>query len=131
MQCPGLSSVLVLVYVLCTLYASADSRYVLQEDYPLEIFFNKFDFFSCGVSERPCDPTDGFVQYVDHASANLAGLISTTPTSVIIRTDDTTVLDPSLPAPGRKSVRIESKNSYNHGVRDTFRRVCVRHVPAN
>jgi hypothetical protein len=116
MQSSGLA-IDIFLFLLFGFYASVQSEYILKENYPLDIFFDKFDFFSCGVPSQPCDPTNGYVQYVEHASAQLAGLISTTSKSVIIRADNTTVLDPKVAAPGRKSVRIESKSAYNHAVR--------------
>lgn len=102
-------TLVLLIYASIAAATSAAGVYVLTEDYSLNSFFSKFDFFS-----GP-DPTHGYVEYVDQPSAQLSGLISTSTSSVIIRTDTTTLLN-YINDPGRKSVRIESKNYYNYGV---------------
>ena len=108
---PAIVKLRVLAVLLSFFFPLAASTYTLIEDYPVASFFDKFDFFSAP------DPTNGFVQYVEQASASLAGLISTSNGSVIIRPEAAIALDPCPPAPGRKSVRLESKNSYQYGVR--------------
>ena len=67
-------------------------------------FYGHFNFFNQG------DPTHGFVQYVDEATARSAGLIDTT---VPVKWGvDTVNKDPN----GRASVRLESKTAYNKGL---------------
>jgi len=81
--------------------------YKLQDDYT-ENFFDKFNFFT-----EP-DPTSGWVDYVDFQNASDCGLIqSTNPPKWGV--DDTTVLSPGY-LPGRPSIRLTSKNLYNHGL---------------
>jgi hypothetical protein len=112
------SALLLLIHTSIAIATSATDIYVLTEDYPLTSFFSKFDFFSCPFPDRLCDPTNGYVEYLDQPSAQLSGLISTSTSSVVIRTDSTTLLNYTNDStgPGRKSVRIESKNYYNYGV---------------
>nr|ANC68156.1 endo-beta-1,3-1,4-glucanase [Evansstolkia leycettana] len=81
--------------------------YVLQDDYGnSDSFFDKFTFFTGS------DPTHGFVQYVDQATAENAGLIHASNGEVYIGVDHTNVASGS----GRQSVRITSTNSYTHGL---------------
>ena len=61
---------------------------------------------------QDADPTDGFVEYVDEATAEAAGLISTANDQVYIGVDYTDVASSS----GRESVRITSTASYNLGL---------------
>ena len=69
---------------------------------------SNFDFFN-----QP-DPTHGFVNYVDAATASSTGLTNITADDVIhIKVDNTTVLQPGQ---NRNSVRIQSKNRYNGGL---------------
>jgi hypothetical protein len=62
-------------------------------------------------------------QYVDQPTALAANLTFTSPDTLIMRADSTTVLDPA--GPGRKSVRIKSNKSYKEHV-VVFD---VRHMP--
>jgi hypothetical protein len=112
------SGLVLLIYASIATAACATDIYVLTEDYPLSSFFTKFDFFSCPFSDRLCDPTNGYVEYLNQPAAELSGLISTSTSSAVIRTDSTTLLNYTndFSGPGRKSVRIESKNYYNYGV---------------
>ncbi|KAI8641534.1 concanavalin A-like lectin/glucanase domain-containing protein [Parasitella parasitica] len=68
-------------------------------------FFDAFDFFT------DSDPTHGFVQYVDKATASKQGLIYTQNNQAIIKTDNTTIT-----TTGRQSVRLVSTVSYNTGL---------------
>ncbi|KAF1807200.1 glycoside hydrolase family 16 protein [Mucor lusitanicus] len=68
-------------------------------------FFDAFSFFTGS------DPTHGFVQYVDKATATSKGLIYTQNNQVIIKTDNTTTT-----SSGRQSVRLVSTTSYNTGL---------------
>src|SRR5699024_438197 len=83
--------------------------YELVDSWQGEPFFNGFDFFT------GTDPTKGFVTYVDQDTAQNDDLVGITPGgSVYIGVDHTSVLDPN--GAGRKSVRIESKKSYDYGL---------------
>lgn len=83
--------------------------YKLVDSWQGEGFFNGFDFFT------GTDPTKGFVTYVDQDTAQNDDLVGITPGgSVYIGVDHTSVLDPN--GAGRKSVRIESKKSYDYGL---------------
>ncbi|UNI14445.1 hypothetical protein JDV02_001074 [Purpureocillium takamizusanense] len=95
------------------LLASADAAqtrfsYNLQVSFDQSNFFNSFDF------HNGPDPTRGFVEYVDQATAQQAGLIRAGQGngSVYMGVDHTSV----NPANGRKSVRITSKQSFTKGL---------------
>ncbi|CAG5172959.1 uncharacterized protein ALTATR162_LOCUS7556 [Alternaria atra] len=78
--------------------------YVLEDDYMTD-FYGAFDFFT-----GP-DPTEGFVQYVDEATARQTNLINSS-TSAISWGVDTQNQTPE----GRPSIRIESKKTYDSGL---------------
>ncbi|KAJ5247762.1 Endo-1-3(4)-beta-glucanase [Penicillium chermesinum] len=83
------------------------ATYTLQDDYGTnQTFFSKFDFFTSP------DPTHGYVEYVDRATAQSAGLISASSGSVYLGVDTSNVAS----SPGRQSVRLTSKKAYNHGL---------------
>ncbi|KAJ5179177.1 hypothetical protein N7492_002387 [Penicillium capsulatum] len=83
------------------------AAYILQDDYTTSnSFFDKFEFFT----EQ--DPTNGFVQYVDQATAKSNGLIKANGKSVYIGVDHTNKAGSS----GRQSVRLTSRQTYNHGL---------------
>ncbi|GJN68731.1 hypothetical protein PLIIFM63780_001083 [Purpureocillium lilacinum] len=88
--------------------AQARFSYNLQVSYDQTNFFDSFDFLN-----GP-DPTHGFVEYVDQATAQQAGLIGAGQgnSSIYMGVDHTTV----NPANGRKSVRITSKQSFTKGL---------------
>ncbi|EKM54269.1 glycoside hydrolase family 16 protein [Phanerochaete carnosa HHB-10118-sp] len=69
------------------------------------------------------DPTNGRVNYVDQATALAKNLTFVSDDSLILRADDTTVLDPN--GPGRDSVRIQSVKAYTTHVVI----IDVRHMP--
>ncbi|KAF1944136.1 hypothetical protein EJ02DRAFT_109735 [Clathrospora elynae] len=79
--------------------------YVLQDDYMTD-FYGAFDFFTGE------DPTEGFVQYVDEATARQTNLINSSATSAVSWGVDAENKTPE----GRPSIRIESKKSYNTGL---------------
>ncbi|KAK4983989.1 hypothetical protein LTR66_008638 [Elasticomyces elasticus] len=79
--------------------------YVLEDDYTPSKFFDMFSFWTTS------DPTHGFVQYVDRATAQNSGLISSTSSSVYMGVDHTNVT-PN----GRPSVRLTSTKSYDSGL---------------
>ncbi|UKZ62921.1 uncharacterized protein TrAtP1_004152 [Trichoderma atroviride] len=80
--------------------------YSLSVTYDVSNFFSSFDFFT------DHDPTNGFVEYVDANTANSLNLTSTLTGSVIMGVDSTE----TNPANGRKSVRVTSQQSFNHGL---------------
>lgn len=69
-------------------------------------FYDEFNFYS-----GP-DPTNGFVQYVDQVTANNEGLAGTADGAIFMGVDTVTVGPPN----GRKSVRLESKQAFTHGL---------------
>ncbi|KAH8152347.1 uncharacterized protein LAJ45_03774 [Morchella importuna] len=84
----------------------ADAAYtVLQESYTPANFFSKFDFYT------GADPTNGFVKYIDQASAQSQGIIKTNTDNVYVGVDYTN----SAPN-GRNSVRLESKARFQRGL---------------
>ncbi|KAL1980751.1 hypothetical protein VTN96DRAFT_3558 [Rasamsonia emersonii] len=84
------------------------ASYVLSDDYG-----NGMDFFSKWTFFTGSDPTNGYVTYVDQATAQSAGLISADANnSVYIGVDHTNVASGS----GRQSVRLTSINTYTHGL---------------
>lgn len=85
---------------------AANAQYSLSVTYDASNFFSSFDFFT------DSDPTHGFVQYVDSNTANSLNLTSTLTGSVIMGVDSTEL----NPANGRKSVRVTSQQSFNHGL---------------
>ncbi|KAL3442058.1 concanavalin A-like lectin/glucanase domain-containing protein [Aspergillus insuetus] len=93
--------------LLCALSGVAHAAYTLKEDFgDPAAFLDKFDFFT-----EP-DPTHGFVEYVDLATAEGAGLVKVNDDFVYMGVDSTTM----APERGRRSVRIASKSVYNHGL---------------
>ncbi|KAM0520051.1 hypothetical protein ACHAPE_003324 [Trichoderma viride] len=81
-------------------------QYSLSNTFDVNNFFSSFDFFT------DHDPTNGFVEYVDGNTANSLNLTSTWTGSVIMGVDSTE----TNPANGRKSVRVTSQQSFNHGL---------------
>ncbi|KAL7622982.1 hypothetical protein AAE478_006661 [Parahypoxylon ruwenzoriense] len=89
--------------------AGATKSYKVSEIYDSTNFFDKFDFFT------GTDPNGGYVQYQSQTSANNLGLVKYQDGEVYIGVDHTSGnYDPN--GAGRKSVRLESKNVYNHGL---------------
>ncbi|KAL8834083.1 MAG: hypothetical protein Q9170_003939 [Blastenia crenularia] len=68
------------------------------------------------------DPTHGYVNYVDQATAQSSGLIDTNG-GVELRVDSTNVAS----GRGRNSVRLTSKASYNHALIV----IDLAHMPGN
>ncbi|KAI0838621.1 glycoside hydrolase family 16 protein [Hypoxylon sp. FL0890] len=89
--------------------ASATQSYKVSEIYNSTNFFDKFDFVT------GTDPNGGYVQYQSRTSATNLGLIKTSNDEVYIGVDHTEG-DYNPSGVGRKSVRLESKNVYNHGL---------------
>ena len=57
---------------------------------------------------------DGFVTYVNQQQALSEGLIKTQNNQIYMGVDTKSVLNPN--GAGRKSVRVQSKNAYTHGL---------------
>lgn len=73
-------------------------------------FFDAFNFFT------EADPTHGFVKYVDRATAQKNGLISTTANTAYMGVDYTSKLPVDGSGGGRQSVRLTSKMVFNQGL---------------
>lgn len=88
------------------------SNYTLVDLFNAQNFFSEFAFFNGS------DPTHGFVQYVDHQTANKTGLVGYTPDGVMLGVDYINQIsaNASPPAPGRPSVRVSSKKTYTEGL---------------
>ncbi|KAF4123501.1 glycoside hydrolase family 16 protein [Geosmithia morbida] len=82
------------------------TQYHLDQYYDANNFFDEFSFFS----EQ--DPTNGYVNYVDADTAFDMGLASQDNNKIHLGSDATEV----NPSGGRKSVRLESKRSFTHGL---------------
>lgn len=97
--------------------AGASAAYSKSEVYDSTNFFDKFDFFesklNTGVVED-VDPTRGYVQYQSRTNAEALGLVAYQGTEMYIGPDHATTYDAT--GYGRKSVRMESKAVYNHGL---------------
>ncbi|SPQ18874.1 1cd3fd05-b2d5-48a6-a435-eb4b6ae0545c [Thermothielavioides terrestris] len=92
-----------LAFAACSVRAA--SQYGLVDVYDASNFFTEFDFFT-----QP-DPTNGFVKYVDAATANRDGLAGFTEGGVYLGVDYT-----NTTTTGRRSVRLTSKKAYTKGL---------------
>mmetsp|Transcript_110892 Transcript_110892/g.278806 ORF Transcript_110892/g.278806 Transcript_110892/m.278806 type:complete len:360 (+) Transcript_110892:89-1168(+) len=102
---------------LCCSRAFAAPQYALHETYAGADFFSKWDFWSAP------DPSGGSVQYADRSTAAAAGLArATAADGAYLGVDMTSAANN---ATGRKSVRIQSKATYNAGLFI----VDVKHIP--
>ncbi|KAH0341076.1 glycoside hydrolase family 16 protein, partial [Aureobasidium melanogenum] len=110
MPCSRLVGPSGLLLALLPLSASAVSyNYSLQDTYAGSNFYDGFNFFT------DPDPTHGFVQYVDQATAVSSGILGYgTGNTAKWGVDDTNVLYAN--STGRQSVRLEGKVNYNHGL---------------
>jgi len=84
---------------------AASSAYSIVDVFDSTNFFNEFDFFT-----QP-DPTHGFVQYVDAATASRDGLAGFTEGGVYLGVDYT-----NTTTTGRPSVRVTSKKTWTKGL---------------
>ncbi|KAF2643159.1 endo-1,3(4)-beta-glucanase-like protein [Massarina eburnea CBS 473.64] len=80
----------------------------LIDTYDASNWLSKFDVQAIG------DPTHGYVNYVDQGTATSQGLIKFQNNQVYMGVDTSSVLDPN--GVGRKSVRVQSKTAYQHGL---------------
>lgn len=76
--------------------------------------FVGYNFFEGWTWETINDPTNGRVNYTDQAFARAQNLSYATPTTFVMRADDTNVVPAS--ARGRNSVRILSNKAYGDSV---------------
>lgn len=98
-----------------TAVRAATESYQLSEEYTVDNFFDKFDFFtSTYTSGDSWDDTHGYVHYRGQADAESLGLISTSNGGIYIGPDTNSTYDPD--GKGRDSVRITSKAMYNEGL---------------
>ena len=96
-------STLLLSYGLAPLALTA---YSIQDDYSGNNFFSMFTF------DTENDPTSGYVNYVDGATAQADNLTSVNNGIVTIRSDSMNVAS----GRGRDSVRLTSTKQYTHGL---------------
>lgn len=95
--------------LLSLLSPAVASQYELVESWQGEKFFDYFHFYT------GADPTNGFVTYLDKASAESSGLVKVTDSgSVYIGVDHTTTLSTS--GSGRDSVRVGTTKYYEHSL---------------
>ncbi|PHH75745.1 hypothetical protein CDD80_2083 [Ophiocordyceps camponoti-rufipedis] len=116
---PSTSLVLALSLAVAVLTAAAPGslqgpvRWRLADSYNASNFFDKFDFYTGRSGDA------GYARYQNRYDAERKGLIQTDARGVRIGPDSRSVLKaPCEPdgSPGRDSVRIESKASYNRGL---------------
>lgn len=90
----------------CGLAPFALAAYSVQDDYSGNNFFSMFTF------DTENDPTSGYVNYVDGATAQADNLTSVNNGVVTIASDSTNVAS----GRGRNSVRLTSTKQYTHGL---------------
>ncbi|THG97271.1 hypothetical protein EW026_g4685 [Hermanssonia centrifuga] len=101
----------------CILPQALAAIYALTDNYVGTDFLTGFIF------QNITDPTNGRVTYVTEETALALNLTYASGDTLIMRADDTTILDPD--GPGRNSVRIMSVNNYTTHVA-VFD---IRHMP--
>lgn len=101
-------SLILVVICLCSLPYTRAFSYHLAEDYVGKGFLRGFEF------EAIPDPTHGRVNYVNASVALAEGLVRAHWNRFIVRADSRSVLTPD--GPGRNSVRLKSKNTYETAV---------------
>lgn len=103
-------STLVTGIVAPLLIGQTNAAYVLDTVMWGSTFFSNFNFATV-------DPNNGYVQYLTQSAAQTAGLIFQAESNPArISADSTTTLLGTAGSPGRKSVRIESKKRWTHGL---------------
>lgn len=85
---------------------SSLAQYTIDTTYDVTNFYDTWDFFN------EADPTRGYVEYLDKATANSTGLFGRTNGHVFMGVDDK-VLNPPK---GRQSVRVSSQKAFTHGL---------------
>ncbi|KIV86318.1 hypothetical protein PV11_01936 [Exophiala sideris] len=88
------------------LTTTTSASYVIQDDYSSSSFASMFDFFT------DADPTNGYVNYIDYNTAETNGLYKIQDGAVYMGVDSTNTAS----GRGRDSIRIASKNTYEHGL---------------
>jgi len=96
------------------------TNYTLVDSFTPSNFFQEFNFFSGG------DPTNGFVDYVDAATASQAGLAGYASDGVYLGVDYKNKVSMNTTAGGRQSTRVESKKSWTKGLFIAD----IRHMPS-
>lgn len=99
-----------LLVSIATLSRTAQSAYVIADDYSGEAFFRSFDFFT------DADPTNGHVKFQSMANANATGLAGfvdggNATKAIYLGVDST-----NNASDGRDSVRVQSQKSYQHAL---------------
>jgi hypothetical protein len=84
------------------------ASYSLLDTYDASNWLSKFDV------QAIADPTHGFVNYVNAATAQSSGLFKTQNNQVYMGVDTKSVLNPN--GVGRNSMRVQSKKAYTHGL---------------
>lgn len=105
-QAPASSVMMLSRYSFALFITSALATYSIVDDYTQGSFADKFNFFTGN------DPTNGYVNYIDYATAQSSGLYKQSESNVYIGVDHNN----TATGRGRNSVRIESKKSYQHGL---------------
>ncbi|KAI5289177.1 Vacuolar protein sorting-associated protein 8 [Ascosphaera aggregata] len=82
------------------------TNYVLQDDYQPSTWADNFTVFNAA------DPSGGYVKYVDAQTAYQEGMLGIKDNAIHIGVDHTNIAD----APGRRSVRLQSRGVYDHGL---------------
>ncbi|KAI4168184.1 MAG: hypothetical protein LQ343_006570 [Gyalolechia ehrenbergii] len=82
------------------------AAYSIRDDYSADNFFNMFNFDTFD------DPTHGYVNYVDQATAQSQALFHVTNGQVTFGVDHANVAS----GRGRNSIRLASKAQYTHGL---------------
>ncbi|KAL6709823.1 hypothetical protein ACN47E_000608 [Coniothyrium glycines] len=106
------SSVLLYVGAILSTFSSPAlaTLYEKEQKYAGSNFLDAFKF-------ETYEKTNGFVDYVNEATAKSSGLYKVDGTDVVFGADSTERLDPwSSTAIGRKSVRLEGKTDFNKGL---------------
>ncbi|KAM0805209.1 putative endo-1,3(4)-beta-glucanase [Usnea florida] len=96
------------LFTLATLLHVSIAGYALTDNYERDNFFDAFTPFT------EADPTAGFVQYVDYATAmenKMIGAVGNYGNATYMGVDYNTTSDT-----GRQSVRLTSKKAYNKGL---------------
>lgn len=108
---PSPSLILGVGAVLSTLSSTAfAAKYQVQDSYTGANWLDAFKF-------ETYDLNNGFVDYVDEATAKSMGLYKTVGADVMFGVDSTETLNSADGGDkGRKSVRLEGKKDYNQGL---------------
>ena len=108
---PSSSLILGVGAVLSTLSSTAlAAKYQVQDSYNGKNWLDAFQFETTELN-------NGFVNYLDEASAKSNGLYTTSGNDVLFGVDSTETLNSADGGDtGRKSVRLEGKKNYNQGL---------------